>query len=105
MPKEQLEVKLQDWAPFQKFTDAQKARLVERIDEVRVQSRKEALKVAKDFNLGVTSENEDEFVQRYWTEKLALEKAIKDELSPLRKRLEDEAKKRIEKTFKSGVSK
>ena len=103
--KEQLEVKLQDWAPYQKFTDAQKARLVERIDEVRVQSRKEALKVAKDFNLEVTSENEDEFVQRYWTEKLALEKAIKDELSPLRKRLEDEAKKRIEKSFKSSVSK
>ena len=105
VPKEKLEVKLQEWAPYQKFTDAQKARLLERIDEVRIESRKEALKVAKEFNLEVTPENEDAFVQRYWSEKVGVEKAIKDELSPMRKRLEDEAKKRIEKRFKSSVSK
>jgi hypothetical protein len=35
-------------------------------------------------------------------EKLGVEKAIREELSPLRKRLEDEAKKRLERDFKKS---
>lgn len=97
--RDQLQAKLQAWPPFQKFSDPQKARLVERLDEVRDQAKKEALEVAKEFQLVVHHENQDEFVKKYWMEKLAIEKSIREELSPLRKRLEDEAKKRLEKDF------
>ena len=100
--KDQLQAKLEEWPPFQKFSEPQKARLIERIDEFRDQTRKEALEVAQEFQLAVSPENQDEFVRRYWMEKLGVEKAIREELSPLRKRLEDEAKKRLERDFKKS---
>jgi DNA-binding winged helix-turn-helix (wHTH) protein len=51
----------------------------------------------------VGPENEQAFVRAYWTEKMATEKAIRDQLSPLRKKLEDEARQRLERNFKSNV--
>lgn len=98
--KEELRAKLEGWPPYQKFSEPQKARLVERIDEFRDQAKKEALEVAQDFHLAVSPENQDEFVRRYWMEKLGIEKTLREELSPLKKRLEDEAKKRLERDFK-----
>jgi hypothetical protein len=99
MPREQLGEKLQAWPMYQKLSEEQRARLVERIDEFWVKSTKEALQVAKDFQLKVGPENEQAFVRAYWMEKVGMEKAIQEELSPLRKRLEGEAKKRLESTF------
>ena len=58
--------------------------------------------MAKDFDLQVGPENEQAFVRAYWMEKMATEKAIRKQLSPLRKRLEQEAKERLENTYKSG---
>jgi len=98
--EDQLQAKLEEWPPFQKFSEPQKARLIERIKEFRTQTRKEALEVAQDFQLAVSPENQEDFIRKYWMEKLAIEKSIREELSPLRKRLEDEAKKRLEKDFK-----
>lgn len=98
--KEELRAKLEDWPPYQKFSEPQKVRLVERIEEFRDQARKEALEVAQDFQLAVRPENQEEFIRRYWMEKLGIEKTLREELSPLKKRLEDEAKKRLEKDFK-----
>ncbi len=77
--------------------------MVERIDEFWAKSTKEALAVAKDFDLQVGPENEQAFVRAYWMEKMATERAIREQLSPLRKRLEQEAKERLENTYKSGV--
>lgn len=102
MPREQLGEKLQAWPMYQKLSEEQRARLVERIDEFWVKSTKEALQVAKDFQLKVGPENEQAFVRAYWMEKVGIEKAIREELSPLRKRLEDESKKRLESTFGSN---
>jgi hypothetical protein len=98
--KDQLQAKLEEWPPFQKFSDPQKARLVERIDEVRDQARKEALEVAQEFQFALSPENQDEFVRKYWMEKLGIEKSLREELSPLRKRLEEEGRKRLEQDFK-----
>jgi len=98
--KDQLQANLEAWPAFQKFSEPQKTRLVERIEEFRGQARKEALEVAQEFRLSVSPENQEDFIRRYWMEKLAIEKSIREELSPLRKRLEDEAKKRLEKDFK-----
>lgn len=98
--KEQLQAKLEEWPPYQKFSEPQKARLLERINEFRNQARKEALEVAQDFQLGVSPENQEDFIRKYWMEKLGIEKALRDELSPLRKRLEGEAQKRLERDFK-----
>jgi hypothetical protein len=103
LPKEQLEEKLQAWPMYQKLSQEQRVRLVERIDEFWVKSTKEALEVAKEFQLQVGPENEQAFVRAYWTEKMATEKAIREQLSPLRKKLEDEARQRLEKNFKSNV--
>jgi hypothetical protein len=103
LPREQLEEKLQAWPMYQKLSQEQRVRLVERIDEFWVKSTKEALEVAKEFQLKVGPENEQAFVRAYWTEKMATEKAIREQLSPLRKKLEDEARQRLERNFKSNV--
>ena len=100
--KDQLQARLEEWPPFRNFSDAQKTRLVERMSEFRDQAKKEALEVAQEFQLAVNPENQDEFVRKYWMEKLGVEKTIREELSPLRKRLEDEAKKRLEMDFKKS---
>ena len=78
-------------------------RLVERIDEFWIKSTKEALEVAREFQLQVGPENQQAFVRAYWTEKMATERAIREQLLPLRKKLEDEAKQRLERDFKSSV--
>jgi hypothetical protein len=98
-----LEEKLQAWPMYQKLSQEQRARLIERIDEFWVKSTKEALEVAKEFQLQVGSENEQAFVRAYWTEKIATEKSIREQLSPLRKKLEDEARQKLERNFKSNV--
>jgi hypothetical protein len=103
VPREQLDEKLQAWPMYQKLSQEQRVRLVERIDEFWVKSTKEALEVAKEFQLEVGPENEQAFVRAYWTEKVATEKAIREQLSPLRKKLEYEARQRLEKNFKSNV--
>ena len=103
VPKEQLEKQLQAWPMYEKLTEEQRTRLMERIDEFWMKSTKEALGVAQEFQFDVRPENEQAFVRAYWMEKIATEKAIREELSPLRKRLEGEARKRLETTFKSGV--
>jgi hypothetical protein len=103
VPREQLDEKLQAWPMYQKLSQEQRVRLVERIDEFWVKSTKEALEVAKEFQLEVGPENEQAFVRAYWTEKVATEKAIREQLSPLRKKLEDEARQKLERNFKSNV--
>jgi isochorismate hydrolase len=105
LPQDQLNAKLQEWPMYQEFSEDQKTRLVERVGEFRIQSRKEALKVAKDFHLSVTSENEDAFVRDYWSERVATEKAIREQLSPMKKKLEGEAKQRLEKQYKPKEAK
>ena len=98
-----MDEKLEAWPMYQKLSKEQRVRLVERIDEFWVKSTKEALEVAKEFQLQVGPENEQAFVRAYWTEKMATEKAIREQLSPLRKKLEDEARQRLERNFKSSV--
>ena len=105
LPQDQLNTKLQEWPMYQEFSEEQKTRLVERVGEFRIQSRKEALKVAKDFHLSVTPENEDAFVRDYWSERVATEKAIREQLSPMKKKLETEAKQRLEKQYKPKEAK
>lgn len=103
LPREQLEEKLQAWPMYQNLTEEQKVRLVERIDEFWVKSRKEALLVAKEFQLQVGPENEEVFVRAYWMEKMGTEREVQKQLSPMRKKLEDEARRRLEKGFKSDI--
>ena len=103
VPREQLGEKLEAWPMYKKLSEEQRVRLVERIDEFWAKSTKEALAVAKDFDLQVGPENEQAFVRAYWMEKMATERAIREQLSPLRKRLEQEAKERLENNYKSGV--
>ena len=103
LPREQLDEKLQSWPMYQKLSQEQRVRLVERIDEFWMKSTKEALEVAKEFQLQVGPENEQAFVRAYCTEKMATEKAIREQLSPLRKKLEDEARQRLDRNFKSSV--
>jgi len=103
LPREELEEKLQAWPMYQKLSQEQRVRLVERIDEFWIKSTKEALEVAREFQLQVGPENQQAFVRAYWAEKMATERAIREQLLPLRKKLEDEAKQRLERDFKSSV--
>lgn len=103
VPREQLEKQLQAWPMYGKLSEEQRSRLMERIDEFWMKSSKEALGVAQEFQFDVRPENEQAFVRAYWMEKIATEKAIREELSPLRKRLEGEARSRLETKFKNGV--
>jgi hypothetical protein len=47
VPKEQLEKQLQAWPMYEKLTEEQRARLMERINEFWMKSTKEALGVAQ----------------------------------------------------------
>ena len=83
----------------------QRQRLVERIDQVRETARKQALEVAKEFDLQVESGREDEFVRMYWSERVAMDQALKKEFQEKRKKLEEESENRIFRKFPKPGSK
>lgn len=99
VPKDKLQEKLAEWPNYQELNDAQRARLVERIDEVRETARKQALEVAKDFNLQVEQGQEDEFVRLYWRERVQMDQVLRKEFQEKRKKLEQESEDRIFRKF------
>lgn len=101
--KEKLQEKLAEWPNYQELNQAQRDRLVERIDQVRELARKQALEVAKEFNLQVEPGQEDEFVRTYWLERVEIDQALQEELSTKRKKLEKESQERIFKKFPKSV--
>ena len=103
VPREQLQERLAEWPNFQDLNEAQRGRLVERIDEVRETARKQALDVAKEFNLQVKPGQEDEFVRMYWMERIQIDQAVRQELLTKRKKLEEESERRILKKFPKDV--
>lgn len=103
VPKEKLQEKLAEWPNYQELSPEQQSRLVERIDQVREAARKQALEVAQEFQLLVGPGQEDEFVRLYWTERVEMDRALKEELSTKRKRLEKESEQRILQKFPSST--
>jgi len=99
VPREQLQARLAEWPNYQELNEAQRARLVERIDEVRQTAQKQALEVAKEFNLQVGPGQEEEFVRMYWTERVAMDQALKKEFQEKRKRFEQASEKKILQTY------
>ena len=99
VPKERLEEKLAAWPNYQNLNEAQRARLVERIDQFRETCRKQALGVAREFGLQVSPEQEEEFVRMYWTERVAMDGALRKELQKRQKKLEKESQERILQKF------
>lgn len=104
VPKEKLHEKLAEWPNYQELDEAQRARLEERIDQVRETARKQALDVAKEFGLQVGSAQEDEFVRMYWSERVKIDQALRQELLQKRKALEEESEGRILKKFPKAPS-
>ena len=103
VPREQLQARLSEWPNYQELNEAQRARLVERIDEVRQTAQKQALEVAKEFNLQVGPGQEEEFVQMYWMERVQIDQTLRQELLTKRKKLEGESEERILKKFPKAV--
>ena len=103
VPREQLQDRLAEWPNYQELNEAQRARLVERIDEVRQTAQKQALEVAKEFNLQVGPGQEEEFVQMYWMERVQIDQTLRQELLTKRKKLEGESEERILKKFPKAV--
>ena len=99
VPRERLEEKLAEWPNYQQLNEEQRARLLERIDQVREAARKQALEVAKEFGLQVAPGQEEEFVRVYWTERVAIDQALRQEMQEKRNRLEKESEKRILQRF------
>ena len=92
-----------EWPNYQELNQAQRDRLVERIDQVRETARKQALDVAKEFDLQVAPGREEEFVRMYWLERVEIDQALKEELSTKRKKLEKESEERILRKFPKGT--
>lgn len=105
VPRERLQEKLAEWPNYQELSVDQRQRLVERIDQVREAARKQALEVAKEFGLQVESGREDEFVRMYWSERVAMDQALKKELQEKRKKLEEESENKIFRKFPKPSSK
>ena len=103
VPKAKLQEKLAEWPNYQELSQAQRDRLVERIDQVRETARKQALDVAKEFDLQVAPGREEEFVRMYWLERVEIDQALKEELSTKRKKLEKESEERILRKFPKGT--
>ncbi len=102
VPKEKLQEKLAEWPNYQELNQAQRDRLMERIDQVRETARKQALDVAREFDLQVGPGQEEEFVRVYWLERVEIDRALKEELSTKRKKLEKESEERILKKFRKS---
>lgn len=105
VPKEKLHEKLSEWPNYQELDQAQRARLEERIDQVRETARKQALDVAKEFGLRVGPGQEDEFVRMYWSERVKMDSQLRQELSRKRKKLEEESEGRILQKFPKADTK
>jgi len=85
------------------LNEAQRTRLVERIDEVRQTAQKQALEVAKEFDLQVGPGQEEEFVRMYWMERVQIDQTLREELLTKRRKLEGESKERILKKYPKSV--
>lgn len=103
VPREQLRERLAEWPNYQELNEAQRGRLVERIDEVRQTAQKQALEVAKEFNLQVGPGQEEEFVRMYWMERVQIDQTLRQELLTKRKKLEGESEERILRKFPKAV--
>lgn len=99
VPKEKLQDKLAEWPHYQELSAEQRQRLTERIDDVRETAAKQALDVAREFNLHVGQGQEEEFVRMYWTERLQIDQALRKEFQEKRKKLEQESENRILNKF------
>lgn len=99
VPREKLQEKLAEWPNFQELSPEQRERLLERIDQVRETAQRQALEVAKEFNLQIASGQEEEFVRMYWSERVAMDQALKKEFQEKRKRLEEDSENRILRKF------
>jgi len=99
IPKEKLQEKLSEWPNYQELNEAQRARLIERIDQVRETCRKQALDVAKEFNLQLEPGREEEFVRAYWSERVAIDQSLRKELREKQTKLEKDSENRILKKF------
>jgi hypothetical protein len=105
VPRERLQEKLAEWPNFQELSEEQRARLLERIDQVRETCRKQALEVAKEFGLQVGPGQEEEFVRMYWAERVAIDQTLRKELQEKRSRLERESENRIYEKFPKATAK
>ena len=76
---------------------------MERIDEVRQTAQKQALEVAKEFNLRVGPGQEEEFVKMYWMERVQIDQTLRQELLTKRKKLEEESEERILRKFPKNI--
>lgn len=99
VPKEKLQEKLAEWPNYQELSPEQRTRLVERIDQVRETAKKQALEVAREFRLRLAPGQEEEFVQMYWSERVAIDKSLRHELQARRQLLEKESENRILQKF------
>jgi hypothetical protein len=104
VPRERLEEKLAEWPNYQQLNEEQRARLLERIDQVREAARKQALEVAKEFGLQVAPGQEEEFVRMYWIERVSIDQTLRKELQEKRTRLEKESESRILQKFPRATS-
>lgn len=99
VPKEKLQEKLAEWPNFGELSPEQRERLLERIDQVRETARKQALEVAQEFDLQLGPGQEEEFVRLYWSERVKIDRVLREELSTKRKKLEKESEDRILKKY------
>lgn len=99
VPREKLQEKLAEWPNYQELSPEQRERLLERIDQVRETARRQALDVAREFALQVGPGQEDEFVRLYWSERVEIDRVLKQELLTKRKKLETESENRILQKF------
>ena len=99
VPREKLHEKLAEWPTYQELDEPQRARLEERIDQVREICRKQALEVAKEFGLKVETGQEEEFVRMYWTERVKMDQVLRKEFQERREKMESDSESRILKKF------
>jgi len=105
VPKEKMREKLAKWPNYQSLSPEQRARLEERIDQVRQTARRQALEVAEEFGLQIPPGQEEDFVRTYWTERVQIEQTLRQELLTKRKKLEKQSEERILVKFPKDINK
>jgi hypothetical protein len=99
---EQLTAELHKWPRYQKMSFGEKAKFLQRIQDIRDHRKNAAANRARELNLNLTPEQQITFEKSYWDKKLQSERALSKETEPRRKELDEQMNQQLLKEFGSA---
>jgi len=99
---EQLTAELHKWPRYQKMTFGERAKFLQRIQDIRDHRKNMAVNRARELNLNLNPEQQAAFEKSYWDKKIVAEKQLSAETEPRRKELDEQMNQQLLKEFGSA---